>query len=366
MNVLILGDYRTPCSGNFIGSLHDLAKRFQNSNIGKLVFVFPEEKQWIKLLRLPNCKTYFVEPDTNDSIDKIKKIVEEESIDLIHIHFGFMQRKIAETFGGSNNIRIVIHDHMDYVVDDIMTKVLARQVLSSLYYRLKNVSIISVMAKKSKGYFLLGKRNYYIPNGLSYTRNVDTNTDIEELREKLDLKQKKVCLFLGWNPKGKGIDIAIQAAQKLYREDKSWVLAVVGYGEKPTVEVIKNLEQLSGVYGFEAFVKFLPSTEDMFSYHKMADVYLSASRKEAFSYGLLEAISQNTPVVASDIEGTKWANEYNKYFEYATENAEACKNAVLKAYDMIAAESNNSKITEKYSIDLWIDSILKVYNNSKE
>lgn len=73
MNVLILGDYRAPCGGNFIGSLHDLAKRFQLNGIGKLIFVFPEEKQWIKLLRDYGCKTYFVEPDTNNSIDKIKK-----------------------------------------------------------------------------------------------------------------------------------------------------------------------------------------------------------------------------------------------------------------------------------------------------
>ena len=365
MNVLILGDYRTPCSGNFIGSLHDLAKKFQTSNIGKLVFVFPEEKQWINLLRKYDCKTYFVEPDTDNSIEIIKKIVEDESIDLIHIHFGFMQRKIAETFGNSDNIRIIIHDHMDYVADDVMIKVLVKQVVSSLYYRLKNVSIISVLAKKTRWYFLLGKRNYYIPNGLSYTRNVNTTANEEIIRQKLNLKHKKVCLFLGWNPKWKGMDTAIQATQKLYQEDDSWILAVVGYGEKPSDEVLRNLEQLSGVRDFEKFVRFLPSTEDMFSYHKMADVYLSASRKDSFSYGLLEAISQNTPVVVSNIEGTKWANLYNKYFEFPTEDSEACKNAILKAYDMRAAESNNSKIIEKYSIDSWIDSILKVYNNSE-
>lgn len=366
MNILILGDYRAPFGGNFIGSLHDLAKKIRISGIGKLVFVFPEERPWISLLRKQDCRTYFVNPDTNNSIEILKKIVEDESIDLIHIHFGFMQRKIVDTFGDSDNIRIVIHDHMDYVTDDVMIKALARQVASSLYYRLKNVSVISVMAKKSKWYFLLGKRNYYIPNGISYIRNVDTNTNVEELRQKLNLEQKKVCLLLGWNPKWKGLDIAIQAVKKLYQEDKSWVLAVVGYGEKPSVEAIKKLEQLSGVCDFERFVSFLPSTEDMFSYHKMADVYLSASRKEAFPYGVLEAISQNTPVVASDIEGTKWANGYDKYWKYATEDAEACKNAILKAYDMRDSDSNNIKFIENYSIDLWIDSVLKVYNDSKK
>lgn len=364
MNVLILGNYRAPFGGNFIGSLHDLAKKFRLEGTGKLVFVFPEERQWTSLLHKHGCRTYFVDPDANNSIEIIKNIVKEESIDLIHIHFGFMQRKIVDTFGNSSRVRILIHDHMDYVTDGVMIKALARQMASSLYYRLKNVSVISVMSKKSRGYFLLGKRNYHIPNGLSYIRNIDKNTDVEELRIKLDLEQKKVCLMLGWNAKWKGVDIAIQAVGKLYSEDKSWVLAVVGYGEKPSVEVIKKLEQLSGVCDFESFVRFLPGTEDMFSYHKMADVYLSASRKEAFPYGVLEAISQNTPVAASDIEGTKWASGYDKYLEYAVEDVEACKNAVLKAYDMRDSESNSIKFIENYSIDVWLDSLLKVYNNS--
>lgn len=364
MNVLILCNYRAPFGGNFIGSLHDLAKKFRLNGTGKIVFVFPEERLWISLLHRHGCRTYFVDPDANNAIETIKNIVKEESIDLIHIHFGFMQRKIVDTFGNSSNVRILIHDHMDYVADDVMIKTLARQMASSLYYRMKNVSVISVMAKKSRGYFLLGNRNYYIPNGLSYIRNVDKNTDVEEIRKKLDLEQKKVCMMLGWNPNWKGVDIAIQAVEKLYSEDKSWVLAVVGYGENPSTEVIKKLEQLSGICDFENFVRFLPGTEDMFSYHKMADVYLSASRKEAFSYGVLEAISQNAPVAASNTEGTKWAREYDKYTEYAVEDAEACKNAVLRAYNMKNSESNNIKVIEKYSIDVWLDSVLKVYNDS--
>lgn len=366
MNVLILGDYRTPCGGNFIGSLHDLAEKFFVDDIGKLVFVFPQEKPWINLLRRYQCKTYFVEPDADNSIEIIKKIVADEAIDLMHIHFGFMQRKIVDAFGGKENIRVIIHDHMDYGVDDNMINVLTRQAAASLYYRLKNVRVISVMAKKSKGYFLLGKKNYYIPNGLSFVRNVDTNTNVDKVRQNLGLTNKKVCLFLGWDSKRKGIDIAINASQKLYKKDNSWILAVVGYGENPSVETIRKLEELSGVCEFENYVKFLPSTEDMFSYHKMSDVYLSASRKEAFSYGILEAISQNTPVVASNIVGTKWASGYDKFFEYDTENAEACKTAILKAYDMKALDSNSTKITDEYGIDSWINYILNVYNDAKK
>ena len=72
MNILILGNYRAPFGGNFIGTLHDFAKKVQLTGIGKLVFVFPEEKPWINLLRKYNCKAYFVEPDANDSIELIK------------------------------------------------------------------------------------------------------------------------------------------------------------------------------------------------------------------------------------------------------------------------------------------------------
>ena len=100
----------------------------------------------------------------------------------------------------------------------------------------------------------------------------------------------------------------------------------------------------------------------MFACHRAADVYLSASRKEAFSYGILEAISQNTPIVVSDIEGTAWAHVYSNCHVYPVEDVSACAAALTRALDTGRIPSNKTEITEIYGIDRWCDRIIAIYH----
>ena len=95
--------------------------------------------------------------------------------------------------------------------------------------------------------------------------------------------------------------------------------------------------------------------------HRASDVYLSASRTEAFSYGILEAISQNVPVVVSDIEGTKWSWKYTKTIKFKGENINQCAKAIEKALEMRENESNRSEMLEKYHIDIWCKRIIDIY-----
>ena len=89
---------------------------------------------------------------------------------------------------------------------------------------------------------------------------------------------------------------------------------------------------------------------------------MSASRSEAFSYGVLEAISQNTPLVMSDITGTDWAHSYDKAFVYPTEDFSACANAIEQALQLDRiAPSNSDEFIEKYSIENWCTAIKNVY-----
>ncbi|MGM8287817.1 glycosyltransferase [Clostridium perfringens] len=43
----------------------------------------------------------------------------------------------------------------------------------------------------------------------------------------------------------------------------------------------------------------------------MSDIFVTASRKETFSYALAEAIYCELPCISSDIEGVKWAYDFN-------------------------------------------------------
>ena len=92
-----------------------------------------------------------------------------------------------------------------------------------------------------------------------------------------------------------------------------------------------------------------------------SDGYLSSSRSEAFSNGILEAISQKSPVVVSNIVGTSWAWEYDNCFTYAVEDADQCADAIEKAVLNGRKTDNYQQIIEKYGIDVGCNRIITIY-----
>ena len=82
---------------------------------------------------------------------------------------------------------------------------------------------------------------------------------------------------------------------------------------------------------------------------------------DIFPYGILEAISQNTPIAVSNIEGTSWSWDYNKCFVYETEDPTDCANAIRKALDKGRSYSNYQAIVEKYSIVHWCEQFIGEY-----
>lgn len=368
MNVLITADYCAPSSGNFIASLLELAERMrQNGN--ETAFVFPDNGKgghtWSKWLEVSGFPVYLI--DKNKSEDEkvtiLSDIITKHSIDLVHTHFGLFHRILLTRRKDLNNVKVLVHDHMDFSPEGNLQKQKLRTLMWSALYQLNDIGVISVMERKHRSYYLTSKkRRWYVPNGLSLRRNVPRELTREERRRQLGIeKDHKLCLFLGWDMYRKGVDIAIKAVTDLHWKDPSVHLGLVGFGDSPSELALEWIRERTGIEPVCDWIHFFPSTEDMFSYHRAADVYLSASRKEAFSYGILETISQDTPVVVSDIEGTAWAMEYRKCITYPVEDVQRCANAIAEALKLGARTSNKDQITERYSIDGWCRTIIGIY-----
>lgn len=287
----------------------------------------------------------------------------ENRIDLIHSHFGFCHRILLTRRKTLHNVHVLFHDHMDFSPEGSLPRQQLRTVLWSALYRLKGVGVVSVMERKHKTYLLTsGKRKWYVPNGLSLRRNVPRELTREERRAQLGIAEdQKLCLLLGWAMYGKGVDIAVKAVAELRERDSRVHLGLVGFSDTPSQQTLQWIREHTGVEPLCDWIHFFPSTEDMFSYHRAADVYLSASRKEAFSYGILEAISQNTPVVVSDIEGTAWAKGYSKCLCYPVEDSHACAEAIEASLPRRPEPSNKDILLEQYGIDGWCRKIMDIY-----
>lgn len=369
-NVLIMADYRTPCSGNFIASLLELAEKMRDRG-NEVYFLFPEHRNgggytWTDWLVKNGFSVTLLNDRTSSEevLNVLQNLIRQHNIKIVHIHFALYHKLLIQN-AAKLGVKVLVHDHMDFSPEGNIQKQKLRSLIFSGMYRMKGIHVVSVMELKSKSYLLCGKKySHYVPNGLSLRRNVPVDVTREERRSELGIAEdEKLCLLLDWDKYRKGMDIAVKAVAKFRETDPNLHLGIIGVGSPPWQSTVDWIKEMTGVDSSCPWLHFFPSFEDMFACHRAADVYLSASRKEAFSYGILEAISQNTPVVVSDIEGTAWATRYDKSVTYPVEDADACADAIRRALEMSRRPSNQDEITAQYSIDLWCDRIMEIYGS---
>ena len=149
----------------------------------------------------------------------------------------------------------------------------------------------------------------------------------------------------------------ISAQRAIARLDK----AAVGAGgneEKLRAYIAEN----TACTGQEEYFVFLPPREDIFSLHEAADILISASRSEGFSYAILEMLSIGGKVVMSDIPGTRWAKEYAATINFASGDAERCAEAIETARVMpVDSEAIAKAVRDAYSIDKWTVAVIEQY-----
>lgn len=369
MNVLIIADYKAPQSGNFIASVLELGlmMRRQSNNV---VYMFPEMNTgggiWRRWLAENAFDVYCLENMQNEEnvLQIFRQIINRHQIDIIHSHFGFLHKFLLLNHRKmGKEIKIIFHDHMDFSAGAPLRRQKIKTAVYALSYRMFDAYVISVMEKKNHAYRLAGKkRSRYITNGLSLKRAETDQRTRQELREELNVGcNEKLALFFGWDLYRKGLDIAVQGISRCRSKYPGLKLGVIGAGHgKPYPETEKFL-RANGCDPRAEWILYLNDCEDIFALDKAVDVYVSASRKEAFSYGILEAVSQNTPVVVSDIEGTSWAREFDKCVTFTNEDADDCAQAIGEALTIGRRESNYRSVIQKYSVDEWCNKIMSFY-----
>ena len=307
------------------------------------------ENSWVHWLKNEGFKVFLTKHKTGEeALTYLQEIIDKNNIDILHLHFGIYHGIILNC-AKSLGVKIFVHDHMEFNPKTSLLKQKVYCALTSLRYKINKISVICVNERKCKSYLFANR--FFVPNGISFIRNVTKFATREDMRKKLGIKDsQKLCLFLGWHLHTKGIDIAFKAVEKLSKSNPDIVLGVVGHSGTPSDESLKSIKEFTNVDPRSPFIRFLESTDDIFAYHKAADVYLSASRTESFSYGVLEAISQNTPLVVSDIPATVWSHSYDKAFVYPTEDYNSCAKAIEQAIKLDRnAPSNSNEFIEKYS-----------------
>lgn len=369
MNIMIAADYAPPKSGNFIASVIALGRRLRDRG-DKVVFAFPKEREWADWLRSEDFCVEFVNGTderigggTDDAaLQTVLELIRRYDIELIHAHFGMFHNALVFHRNELKDVKVIIHDHMDFGLKPSLAVQYTKTILRSILYRQRRINVVGVMEKKTAAY-VFTKQKWFVPNGLSLERHITRSMTRGECREKLGLREMDKCvMLLGWDLKRKGLDIALKAVRKCRERDPDVCFGMIGAGTGPSDYAREFILRETGIDPAAPWIHFFDSYEDMFAVHRAVDVYLSASRKEAFSYGLLESISQDTPVVVSDIPGTRWADMYSSSFFYPTEDADACAGAIMAALAKGRGATNSAELVKKYGIDQWCDTMLRIFD----
>jgi len=136
-------------------------------------------------------------------------------------------------------------------------------------------------------------------------------TDKNEIRERFDLKGRKVLSTFGLLGPGKSIETTLEALPKIVEKAPEVIFLILGVTH-PTLFQSEGeryrlvLEELVDTYGIAENVRFVNhflSTEDLLSYLLVTDVYLFTSKDplQAVSGTFAYALSSGCPIVSTPI-----------------------------------------------------------------
>jgi len=162
----------------------------------------------------------------------------------------------------------------------------------------------------------------------------------------------------------KGFESLIEAVD-LLREQAEVRLVIVGSG--PHQSVLERLVEGRGLSGYVRFAGYVPQPR---KYYEEADVFILASKTEAFALSLVEAMSVGTQVVATDCDhGPCEILDGGRFGRLVpVGDPVALKDGVLatiedpvdsKSLLLRASEYSTTKILERYLKQLRLDYLLQ-------
>lgn len=224
---------------------------------------------------------------------RVKKLMQRESYDLVHVHEPFMpllpfqfvrysSAPVVSTFHATREGGSRVYAY---------TKFLIRPYWDDLRGR---VCVSRAALRMISRYF--ADRYRIIPNGIDYAFFAAEAPPMPDLMD-----NRRNILFVGRQEKRKGLPYLLEAYRKLKPEMPDTRLIIVGPDGGIRAACIRYVEQnhLPDVH-FAGQVPY----EDLPRYYRSADVFCAPNTgHESFGIILLEAMAAGAPIVASDIPG---------------------------------------------------------------
>ena len=351
-NILIVTDYSAPYEGNFIESIKVLYKKAIENN-KKIVYLFPKRAEkivWLQsLIKEEKFNIYFFEDYTFFNMKKnIEFIIKKENIEVIYTHFCRHKTQFVIKCERilNHKIKLVSHFHNHCKVYGNFFKRNFMKLAYKLYEGDLNIGC-SESVYKSMPY--KKQKCTFIDNAINFKRlEKYRNIEIENTNE-----NNFIILLFGFDYFRKGTDLAIKAIKEINNPNIILAISVAANKEKINKYIIDEFGEIP------SFIRFLEPINDIASYYKKANVFLTSSREEGLCYSVIEAAYCKTPILCSNITGVP-LNIPNEYI-FESGNYKDLKEKILEIYNSkeIDMEEASNWVKNKYDINKWAEEILQ-------
>ena len=277
-NVLLVLNFSNSFEGSFIRSVKALSEEIEKDS-GKVVYLLPEESKgtdWVGDLDGASSPVFYFKNSLAglyQNTKKIKKIIKEYNINIIHSHFADYRQHlpIALARAGKKDIDYIVHSHREPVVRNHLYDKLAAFVTNATLYIAVSESIKNKLS-------INGRRAVTLLNGVDFSRLELSDPTVKKSDWKTDGYTQNILMF-GYDFEEKGVDFVINTLTDYDPEHKFRLLIAVS---ENVDEATKAVREACGEV--PDWIKLLPARNDVATYYKLADVFILANRHEGSPY----------------------------------------------------------------------------------
>ena len=308
--------------------------------------------------------------------NNLRKIVKQEGYDIVHVHTpiaAFVTRWALHKYRTANNLKVIYTAHGFHFIKGVpFYKNLLFIILEKLVGKWTDYLIVINKDDQEAAieYRIVSKEKLIYMPGIgvdcsSYDPDIIKEDDLLRLRDEIGLdKNAKYFLMVGEFNENKCQSEAVKALYKLNKPNVHLVLAGTG----PTMTAVRKLSEDLQIADR---VHLLGFRNDIAHLIKGSTALLLTSRREGLPRCILEAMSLEVPVIATDIRGSRELLADGAGMVYQVGDIEGLANAMQHIINnpLVAQEmgrAGRKVVLEKYELSQIIQLHERLYNRAPQ